>query len=436
MPTSLLTISSILYEIGVETTIYDENITNVNYDHNIVGINLLGAPYISVAMQIEKMLIDKFEKNFSLLLGGQVISGLTDTDFKSLFSDRTFNGNSSKTISNIFNIDELKIPKIENVSLVKTYEKIGDESLRLYLQSEFSFYLSQGCKFSCSFCAANRALIGQKGVVQEVYRDIDIALKDFEYLIEKAVYLNIKSLNIYFSNLDLFQTPSKLHQFAEGIVRIRKKHISIDVKFRGLSTSSSFLAAHKYYPQVIHKMIDAGLTQIGFGIDGATAKVYKKTRKPQTVKLNLEVIKICREKYNITPEILMVFGHNDLEDEEALSLALSFCEYMMSTYQAIPRPHVAKDIVPGNDGWMNIKNNEIIREFYKNPILFQNLDFTAVPSPITHPDSEFREMVAKYYKKVCELPGSLTQYVLPELPSMSKEELHQVRLHNKKKYDI
>ncbi len=151
-------------------------------------------------------------------------------------------------------------------------------------------------------------------------------------------------------------------------------------------------------------MVKAGLEQIGFGIDGATPNVYKETRKPQSVQESLDTIEICRTEYNITPETLMVFGHNNIEDEEALKLDVKFCEDMQIKYRAVPRPHIAKDMVPGNDGWMSPKNEKIRQEFYANPMLFQNLDFTAVPSPITHPTSRFRELVTKYYKMVCDLP--------------------------------
>lgn len=132
----------------------------------------------------------------------------------------------------------------------------------------------------------------------------------------------------------------------------------------------------------------------------------------------------------------MVFGHNYFEDEESLFLAVKFCKEMEMNYSAVPRAHVAKDIVPGNDGWSAPKNQKIREEFYKNPILFQNLDFTAIPSPITHPDIHFRKLVTKYYQMACEVPNSLTKMVLSELPTMTTEELASVRIYNQGRYDI
>jgi hypothetical protein len=89
MPTSLLTIAAILDKTGIETIIIDENISQTDFNHNIVGINLLGAPYIPLAIEIEKKLQKKYGNNFRLLLGGQVVSGLSKTDFNSLFSKQS-----------------------------------------------------------------------------------------------------------------------------------------------------------------------------------------------------------------------------------------------------------------------------------------------------------------------------------------------------------
>lgn len=438
MPTSLLTAAAILDKVGITTQIVDENISQTDFTHNIVGINLLGAPYIPLAIEIEKKLEKKYGNNFRLLLGGQVVSGLSKTDFSSLFSEQSINGNEYKAISEVFGISEKEIPFMESVSLINIYEQLGNKILKLYLSTEFGFYLSQGCKHSCSFCAAHRTITegNRRQRVTEKYRDINIALSDFEYLVKKAIEFKLNRIQVYLSNLDLFQNPLQLFLFADGIAKLKAKYPSFEIRLRGLSTCSSFLLAHKSFSHVVERMVEAGLEQIGFGIDGATPQVYKATRKPQKVQETLDTVEICRTVYNITPETLMVFGHNNIENEEALKLDVKFCKDMQIKFGAVPRPHIAKDMVPGNDGWMNPKNENIRQEFYANPMLFQNLDFTAVPSPITHPNSDFRTLVAKYYSMVCELPNSLTQLVLAELPTMTPEELAYVRLHNKERYDI
>ena len=247
MPTSLLTIAAILNEIGIRVKIVDENISDFDFDENIIGINLLGAPYIPYAISIEKKLNMKYGNDYRLLIGGQIVSGLSKIDLKNLFSSKTLNGNLSKTINEVFYIDEKKIPKKENISLIKVYDQIDPEMLKLYLSNEFGFYLSQGCKYTCSFCAAQRTInikTNKKRIVEQ-YRNIDIALNDFEYLINKAIHFKILNIRVYLSNLDLFQNPLMLFAFAEGVVKIKKKYPNLAIKLRGLSTSRSFLRANK-----------------------------------------------------------------------------------------------------------------------------------------------------------------------------------------------
>lgn len=226
MPTSLIAAASIFIELNIDVEIVDENLKMLEFNHYIVGLNLLGAPYIKSAIDIEKKLFEKFNNNFKLLIGGQVVSGLDIIDMNNLFSKNTINGNSNEQLSKLLEIPENKIPKIENISFKKAYDKISDNNLKLYLQNEISFYLSQGCKYSCSFCAANRSFINSQTKIKnknsEIYRDISIAIDDFEYLVNKAISFNIFNLKIYLSNLDLFQNPLKLVQFAEGIINFKK----------------------------------------------------------------------------------------------------------------------------------------------------------------------------------------------------------------------
>lgn len=240
------------------------------------------------------------------------------------------------------------------------------------------------------------------------------------------------SISLYLSNLDLFQSPSKLLSFAIKVNSLKRKYFGFQIRMRGLSTVRSFLNIHRQEPKIINEIISAGLYRVGFGIDGATYRVYKLTNKPQTVKDCFDAIKILKENYNLEPETLMVFGHNYIEDKIALEKAYQFSVEMFKKYSALPRPHVAKDIVPGNDGWNDSENKTTIEKYIKNPWLFQNMDFTALPSKITHQDDEFRNLVSKVYLKICSLPKSLTQYVKP----YNSYPDHKLVEYNCEKYDI
>ena len=81
MPTSLLTAAARLIAAGVDVEIHDENInTQYNFEH--IGINLLGAPYIPEAIRIQNEISRK--ENAKYILGGQVISGLSQEELRRL----------------------------------------------------------------------------------------------------------------------------------------------------------------------------------------------------------------------------------------------------------------------------------------------------------------------------------------------------------------
>lgn len=439
MPTSLLAAATILLKVGFSVSIQDENIAS-NSVERITGINLLGAPYIPVAIELQNRLNHIFGDDYLLLIGGQIVSGLTDSNIKRLFGKNVVNGNYPESLSKALMIDERQIPRIENLSLIPAYSLLSDNSMYLYLSKEFGFYLSQGCKCWCSFCAAKRSgfnpIYGKVVKEREVYRDLDIAAKDLDFLIRRGQSLGIQELHLYLSNLDLFQSPDSLSVFAKNVKEIKAKYEDFKILMRGLSNVRSFLYVHDNCPHVIESMIEAGLKQIGFGVDGATTKVWKETRKPQTKSECIRAILISKTVYGLTPETLMVFGHNRLEVETSLRLAYEFVRDMQTEYGALPRPHVAKDIVPGNNGWHDHKNRPIVEKFLNAPCLFQNLDFTALPSPITHPNQEFRRLVTKYYLEVNDIPSCLTQYVKPLTPSMSTKEKRDVKQFNMGRYDI
>ncbi len=435
MPTSLISIASVLNQLNLEVDIVDENL-NLDYDlQNIVGINLLGAPYIPVVKDFESRLEKKFGNDYTLFIGGQIVNGFTNIEFNKLFGVNTYNGNDYNILFNYFK-KGIPLKTENNLSFVPIYKKINDTDLRLYLENEFSIYLSQGCKYACTFCSAVRTkrVSGVKIFQKEVYRNINLVIQDLKYLIEKADIFGIKHLKIYLSNLDLFQTPNKLRELITEIENLTKPE-GFRLDFRGLATVASFLSLYKNDIELLKRFKHAGLTRVGYGIDGATAEVYRKINKPQNSQMCLDAIRLTHE-LGITPETLMVFGHNNKENEESLRKAYEFSKDMYYKYGSCPRPHISKDIVPGNDGWADPKNSDIIKAFYSDIQLFQNLDFTALPSEFTHPNEGFRKMVSKYFVEICNLPGSLTQYVKPYNQNESDAKKKERQKFNEGRYDL
>lgn len=426
MPTSLLSMAARLQHTGIKVNIWDENFEPYTGSSSTVGINLLGAPYIPVVQQLIKRLDAQ-----QILLGGQVINGLKTEEFLSLFPG-AHNGN------NPLYFELNAIPSEFETSLVPMYEQIPDWQMKSYLEHEFSFFVSQGCKHACKFCAAVRThkdpATGKVVKIAEQYRNIEVMEKDFTYLMTKAQQLGVPKISIYMSNLDVFQTPQKLHEFATMVICVRARYPAVSVELRGLATVESFLNCVENFPETIELLCEAGYTTTGFGVDGGTAEVWKKVGKAHNfsssnvndAQKSIDAIRISWEQFKIKPEMLMVFGHLHVDTEDSLKSAVTLTQDMVQLYNAVPRPHVAKNFIPGNDHWRNPMNTKQTGVFIKHPWLFQGLDFCALASPYTHENTAFMEMVNKYYLEICNIPGNTTEPIYPVIAEMNNDEVVNV----------
>ncbi len=440
MPTSLITAGARLLDAGIDIELHDENLRPRRISSNYIGTNLLGAPYIPEAIRLQRELSGETGNDAIHLLGGQTISGLSPSQFRRLFGDSAHNGNSDESLARALNLDSTKLRPPENISLVPAYEKIPDEDMQEYLSREFGLYVSQGCKFACDFCAAVRTFrdpaTDELRKVNEAYRNPKIIRGDLEYLIERAKKLGITELQLYMSNLDVFQNPRELLRFAYAVQEAKEKYPDFEIRLRGLSTADSYLKARDHNRASVEELVKAGFHTIGFGIDGMTPQVWNAVNKGfNTEDRCMEAIRSAREDFGLTPEILMVFGHSDIDTEETLRLAYDFTLYMTDRCNAVPRPHVAKSFIPGNNGWVDQKNAEAVETLIRHPESFQSLDFTALPSTLTHPNGKIRDLITEYYLKVCNIRGNTTLHVKPITPEMTPEEIAEVKRYNEGRYD-
>ncbi len=440
MPTSLLTAGARLLDRGIDIELHDENIRPRQLSSEYVGINLLGAPYIPEAIRMQREIDEGVQRGVTYLLGGQVVSGLTSAQFKRLFGDSAHNGNDDATLAGVLGVNAHELIPPERTSLIPAYEKISDEMMKKYLSKEFSLYVSQGCKFACDFCAAVRTFrdpaTGEVRKVKETYRAPEIISRDLECLINKSKKFGIRELKLYMSNLDVFQTPSELLKFAYAVQDVKQRHPDFGIRLRGLTTADSYLKARNHNRKSIEELVKAGLYTVGFGVDGMTPQVWKAIHKGiNTEDKCLEAIRSAREDFGITPEILMVFGHVGADTEETLKLAYEFTLNMVDKYRAVPRPHVAKNFIPGNNGWIDPRNSEAVDSLIKHPESFQALDFTALPSKLTHHDDRIRELASEYYLKICSIPENTTLWVKPITPDLTPEGIRDVKKFNEGRYD-
>lgn len=421
-PNMLWTAAARLKAVGHEVKLYDENLRPYDGEAQTVGVNFLGAPYIPEVQALQA----RVGKRANWLLGGQIFDprfGLTDKQRIQLFGESSINGNKDFELQRVLGHEE-SLPTPEETSLVPIYEQVPDEDFEAYLKHEMSFYLSQGCKEKCTFCTAPKNQ-------DERYRNADILEKDFEYLVQRALRLGINSLKIYVSNLDLFQNPPRLKEWGELIIRMKEKYPAFNLEWRALSTTTSFNTEKAR--ELLPLLRETGLKNVGFGIDGAREEVWASTHKQQTLQDCIEAMEGC---YNagLTPEALMVFGHPK-ETAESLEAAVSLTLGFNRDFKAIPRPHVAKSVYPGNGAWRAAPHQLTVQTLMSSPVCFQALDFTAKASSISHPDPKLRALVNDNFRTICDIPGNLTQVVYPLAPE-HKKLWDEYRILNRGKFDL
>ncbi len=341
--TSLRTVWVILEDAWVAISLHDENIRETKeLNSNIVGINLVWAPYIPVVMETIQRLKKQFWDDLIFILWGQPLTqkkpktwqilGLDDGQFEKLFW-RAYNGMETNVLESL---SKRKDISDWHISLIPMYQKLSDSDFTEYFTREISLYVSQWCKFDCDFCGAVK---NQK----EQYRDEKVLYEDICYIVERLQKLWKKQVSIYMSNLDVFQSPKQLEWFADMILQIKKDNPGFTFSLRGLAGTKSFTDLDKNNPTVLEKLVKAGFNSVWYGVDGMWPGVWKWIKKPQNnEKEILDAIRLSKEKYDITPELLMVFGHNWVDTEKSLRNAYEFVEGMVQKYWAVPRPHVAK----------------------------------------------------------------------------------------------
>lgn len=408
----------------------DANITTPDYEHLswIVGFNLVGAPYIPEVLNI----IERIPRDVEILLWGQIIGSLSDEEFMRIFHTKgrtnIHNGNNPETLGSIVGVRPQDIPSTECIDMTSVYADIDDEHMRLYLEREFSVYVSQGCKYNCNFCQAAKGR-------PEIYRELSWFQNELTHLVSRAKSFWLNTLSFYMSNLDILQTPEEFRKFLDVIEHIRRNNPWFEIRFRWLCGIESFMNCYFHHHEMLVRAKNLWLHSIGYGIDGATPEVWKSIWKSQNFKKiswgeqwsdqekAIKTIEWTKE-LGIRPEILMVFWHPK-ETQESLKLAYTFCAEMQEKYGALPRPHVSKTIIPGAKAWKEPENHAIVEQFISDPRLFQALDYTALPSELTHPNNSLKKATSTWYRKICALDPDATKYVIPNTP-------HYQRIANRK----
>ena len=262
LPTDLHKVGARLDTVGIHTDVVDLNFDSLPQnlgDYDFIGIGVVGAPYVPVSRKLAQEVKKRTGK--SPMLGGPGVEYLTPEQFSHLYGD-------AKQLRNDLDLSRAvgrRVPAVYGISIADRINKMDSERLKKYLDGEFSFFVSQGCKYACDFCAADRTRDGDR-VVEKFSQ---VMKNDLEAITKNAAEFGISKLTMYITSLDLFQNPRPFREVLEVFAETGKRY-GIVYDLRGLSRVDSFLTAMEAEPRLYEVITNAGLRVVGFGVDGTT----------------------------------------------------------------------------------------------------------------------------------------------------------------------
>ena len=379
MSGSLLTIAAQLMAAGHTVDIIDFNIDRLGDNRvtelfskaQVIGVSVVGCPYFPQVVEFCQYVAENYP-HAQLVLGGQVIRGLDNSEFRRIFGKRAVQVSSETDCSTLFGV----LPEAFSVPFRPVWERMGNARLRRYLEREFALVWSQGCIFNCNFCAARKN-------EREQHRDPKVFFSDMAFLKAKAIEFGLSKLECYASALDFFQNPSAVEPYMNALAFVFPAEGSVTFRMRALSCMNTFLKAARTLPDFAGLISRSGLWCVGFGVDGPDESVWKQQNKTQNHTNDVaDCLSLCGQ-LGLRTEVLMIMAYpgNSLKDMW-LTVRNSY-RYARRWPKAVLRPYLAKVILPGNLGW-EIRPADV-EKFIREPEKFYNLDLCALASPITHP---------------------------------------------------
>ncbi|EKD32877.1 MAG: radical SAM protein [uncultured bacterium] len=367
----------------------DVRILSILRQAHLIGVSLTGSPHIPGCIELAKKL-QQINPSAVLMLGGQVIENLTRDQFRSIFGQTIKQIQHVSDLAKVLGCNVNEVPSPETVSYRPVLENMEEERLTLYLRHEMPLVVSQGCVHGCHFCAASKKR-------KESFRSLLCFEDDLLFMAQTAKKRGLTVIKFYASSLDFFQNPGVVREYLQALARVREQ-TGVDIRVRCLSRLDSFIKATKADPETGKLLARAGLWNIGFGVDGTDASILKAQGKGQyTTEDAATCIRLCLF-CGVKPELLMVFGFPQDNLWTLLKTVLiSFAAVLR--WGVVIRPYMAKDIVPGNRGWLIEEGR--VKLVVSEPLKFYNLDFAALATKITHPRVLHRWLCNIAYLTLC-----------------------------------
>jgi len=316
-PLSLLSISSLLVEQGIECLIIDERV-NENFEQKLIeamdgalcfGTTAFTGYQLARAYAALKLIKQKFP-NIPVILGGQHITNTPDQTLKSDFIDIGVIGYGEYIFKELINrmIINQPIEEIEGVAYTDgegnikvnppsrkfdvdilpslPYQLIDIEKYVNPATKRFMYISSYGCPGICTFCATPNQ---RKWLPLPIER----LKKDLNYLFNKYDFRQI-----LFFDATLFTLPDRLVEIAE---LIKQYNISWIADGRALEM-------YRLDDEYIQKLIDSGLKQVTVGLETGSRHVAAIMKKGKEHLEKFETVARKLRKFDVALISGLIFG--------------------------------------------------------------------------------------------------------------------------------
>ncbi len=204
-------------------------------------------------------------------------------------------------------LDEYAFPRYENFNM-------KDYSRQIPIQS------SRGCVYKCTFCP--NQLIGRKFRTKSVSKFVD----EIEYWYAKG----IRQFAIDDDNFTIHK--QRVYDICDEIEKRGLKNLFI--------RCSNGIRADRVDYQLLARMKEIGVREVGFGVDGGNNKVLKHLKKGETIETIERAIKdACELGLDVKIFIIVGTPHETREDiEDSINLAKKYPVARVNFNNAIPYP--------------------------------------------------------------------------------------------------
>jgi len=204
-------------------------------------------------------------------------------------------------------LDKYAFPRYEKFALQKYSKQIPIHS-------------SRGCVFQCVFCP--NKILGRKFRTKSVDHFVD----EIEYWYKKGY----RQFAIDDDNFTL--NKERVYRICDGIERRGLKGLFI--------RCSNGIRADRVDRQLLKRMKEIGVREVGFGVDAGNNKILKFLKKGESIEIIEESIKIaCELGFDVKIFIIVGTPHEEKADiEDSIKLALKYPVARVNFNNAIPYP--------------------------------------------------------------------------------------------------